>query len=76
MSEKKLTRDQMHGWGKIYVVYNKRLDILGIHKGPKFLEVNENCAPLFWPHDIDHGGMAAILCDENFREEYAYIGEL
>lgn len=68
-------RNKANGWGKTYVVYNKRLDVLGIHKGPKFIDFGSDGVH-YWPHDIDHGGMTALVCDENFREHYAYVGEL
>lgn len=74
LSEKK--RKQQHGWGKTYVVYSKRLDLLGIHKGPKFMEFEEDQAPYFWPHDIDHWYCTCLVSDGNFRDGYIYIGVL
>lgn len=72
MSEKK--RIKANGWDKIYIVYSRRYDLIGIHKGAKFIEMDDGVH--YWPHHIDHGGLTSLICDENFREHYVFVGEL
>lgn len=59
----------------IYIVYHMRLGEPGFHIGARFFRLI-NMPDHYYPHVIEMEGMTYCLQDENFRKDFAFIGEL